>query len=144
MIRPAQTEDLTLFAQWSDSSPDCQFSQAQLSGYLNQGRLVAIVNQAGHLAGYLAYRRILDEAELDQVLISPSSRRQGLAIDALVTWHQDLKAQGVATVHLEVRQGNQPAVALYEAVGYCPSGYRKNYYQHGTTIDHAVLMTKSL
>ncbi|EAR07511.1 GNAT family N-acetyltransferase [Reinekea blandensis] len=144
MIRAAHTDDLAQFAQWSDGSPDCQFSQAQLSGYLVQDRLIAIVEQGGSLAGYLAYRQVLDEAELDQILIAPSARRLGLAFDALLTWHEALKAQGVVSVHLEVRQGNQAAMSLYQSAGYDPNGLRKNYYRHGTTVDHAVLMKKSL
>ena len=45
-------------------------------------------------------------------------------------------------VHLEVRQSNIPAVALYERFGFSVDGIRKNYYKNPT--ENAVLMTLSV
>ena len=69
----------------------------------------------------------------------PGCRRQGVA-DALVTGllHR-AAAIGLATVTLEVRQSNAPAIALYHKHGFVPVGRRKNYYTAPT--EDAILMT---
>ena len=36
---------------------------------------------------------------------------------------------GAVRIMLEVRAGNHPAIALYEAEGFVQVGRRKNYYQ---------------
>ena len=39
-----------------------------------------------------------------------------------------LKEKGAASVYLEVRASNAPAIALYTSLGFKEYGVRKNYY----------------
>ena len=48
----------------------------------------------------------------------------------------------MSTFHLEVRKSNQPAIGLYEKLGFTRDGLRKNYYEN--PIEDAVLMSKRL
>ena len=41
----------------------------------------------------------------------------------------EARAAGAASVILEVRESNRPALRLYESIGFKPEGRRKNYYQ---------------
>ena len=90
-------------------------------------------------AGYLGMEFVLDEGSITNVAVFPGCRRQGVA-DALVTGllHR-AAAIGLATVTLEVRQSNAPAIALYHKHGFVPVG-RRNNYNTSPTAD-AILMT---
>lgn len=144
MIRPCQPSDIAIFAQWSRSCDDCGLTANQLESYRLKSQLDSLVEDTGGVAGYLAYRRVLDEVELDQILIGPEYRRRGIAFKALREWHCSLAGSGALSVHLEVRQGNLAAISLYRTLGYQDSGLRKDYYQRESTTEHALLMTKML
>ena len=53
-----------------------------------------------------------------------------------------LAAEGTATVYLEVRTQNAPAIALYEKTGFERTGLRKRFYQNPP--DDAITMKKEL
>ena len=49
----------------------------------------------------------------------------------LAKWkHVDLKSRGSHALMLEVRVSNDPAIALYEKLGFRLVGRRKNYYRN--------------
>ena len=48
--------------------------------------------------------------------------------------------QGINTIHLEVRAGNETAVRLYERMGFTRDGIRKGYYER--PVEDAILMTR--
>jgi ribosomal-protein-alanine N-acetyltransferase len=52
---------------------------------------------------------------------------------------QQLQQQGVLRVHLEVRESNAAARALYEQLGFAITGRRDSYYR--TPSEAAVLYT---
>ena len=91
------------------------------------------------LMGYIVLSTVLDEGNIDNVAVSPEFRRRGVA-DALV---QDAVARsrdmGLAFLMLEVRAGNEPAIALYRKHGFREVGRRKNYYEKPR--EDAILMT---
>jgi ribosomal-protein-alanine N-acetyltransferase len=79
-------------------------------------------------SGFVLSRIVLDEAEIITVAIAPEARGKGHA-RALLTPHLDaLSRQGVARVHLEVEEGNGPAIALYRRAGFRETGRRAGYY----------------
>lgn len=80
--------------------------------------------------GYAALSTVLDEASLDKIAVAPASRRQGIGkalLDAVIA---RCRAQGMATLTLEVRASNQAAIALYENARFAPVGRRNNYYEN--------------
>ena len=91
------------------------------------------------LMGHLVLSTVLDEGSIDNVAVSPEYRRRGVA-DALVL---DAIARGremgLAFITLEVRAGNDPAIALYRKHGFGEVGRRKNYYEKPR--EDAILMT---
>ena len=101
--------------------------------------LVAEDAATGKVVGYAGLLVVADEGYITNVAVFPGCRRQGVA-DALVTGllHR-AAAIGLATVTLEVRQSNAPAIALYHKHGFVPVGRRKNYYTAPT--EDAILMT---
>ena len=91
--------------------------------------------------GYAVLSAVLDEGNLDNIAVAPSSRRRGVA-DALLSALTDIGRTRLSVLMLEVRASNLPAIALYEKHGFVPVGRRKDYY-HSPRED-ALLMTLDL
>jgi ribosomal-protein-alanine N-acetyltransferase len=80
-------------------------------------------------SGFVLSRIVLDEAEIITVAVAAEARGKGHA-RTLLTHHLDaLSRRGVARVHLEVEEGNGPAVALYRRAGFRETGRREGYYR---------------
>lgn len=80
-------------------------------------------------AGFVLSRFVADEAEILTVALAPEARGRRCA-QRLLRPHLDaLAAKRVRTVHLEVEEGNAPALALYRGLGFEEVGRRAGYYQ---------------
>lgn len=80
-------------------------------------------------AGFALSRIVLDEAEILSIAIAPEARGHGHASPLLVRHLDELSRRGVRRVHLEVEEGNAPAIALYRRAGFQEIGRRTGYYQ---------------
>ena len=80
------------------------------------------------VVGYVGSQTVLGEADIMNVAVAPSCRRQGIAGKLLERLRTDLKEQGVYSLTLEVRASNEAAIALYGLLGYVQVGRRPNYY----------------
>ncbi|MCB5174792.1 MULTISPECIES: GNAT family N-acetyltransferase [Microvirga] len=78
--------------------------------------------------GFILSRIVLDEAEILTVAISRECRGRGYARPLLAQHLDGLSRRGVAHVHLEVEEGNAPAIALYRRFGFEETGRRTGYY----------------
>ncbi len=79
-------------------------------------------------AGFVLSRIVLDEAEILTVAVAPEARGHGYARPLLARHLDELSRRGVRRVHLEVEEGNGPAVALYRRQGFGETGRRTGYY----------------
>ena len=82
------------------------------------------------LVGFISYRQILDEVEIDEVLIFKEYQHQGFGYQLMQKFLKVASEKQGQTIFLEVRQSNLPAIALYEKCGFKQIAKRKNYYQH--------------
>lgn len=87
------------------------------------------LGRVGKPAGFVLSRMVLDEAEILTVAIAPEARGKGHARPLLVRHLDALSRRGVTRVHLEVEEGNGPALALYRRLGFQETGRRSGYYQ---------------
>ena len=87
---------------------------------------ILIAEVAGGLVGFALYRVIVGEGELLNLVVHPNIRRCGVGRRLLL---------GIAPLadiwHLEVRESNQAAIALYASVGMSQCGRRDRYYVDG-------------
>jgi ribosomal-protein-alanine N-acetyltransferase len=99
------------------------FTDALASGYQAQ-----LLMAGDALLGYFVAMKGVEEVHLLNITMAPPYQRQGWArvmLDALAIW---ARGQAAQWVWLEVRAGNQRAMAVYESHGYRRVGERKNYY----------------
>lgn len=79
-------------------------------------------------SGFVVSRFASDEAEILSVALARSSRGRGHSRRLLLHHLQALEDRGIMHVHLEVEEGNTPAIALYRRLGFVQSGQRIGYY----------------
>ncbi|MGO4387690.1 GNAT family N-acetyltransferase [Microvirga sp. 2YAF29] len=96
-------------------------------------------------SGFVMSRIVLDEAEILTVALAPEARGKRHSPPLLTCHLEELSRRGVKTVHLEVEEGNHPALALYRRFGFKETGRRQGYYQKpdGTRVA-ALTMTLEL
>jgi ribosomal-protein-alanine N-acetyltransferase len=86
------------------------------------------LGRATRPSGFVLSRIVLDEAEIITVAIAPEARGKGHARPLLAHHVDALSRRGVARLHLEVEEGNAPAIALYRRAGFRETGRRAGYY----------------
>jgi ribosomal-protein-alanine N-acetyltransferase len=79
--------------------------------------------------GFALIRTIAGESELLTLAVDPSQQRRGIARALLRDWLDGLAASGASRAFLEVAADNDPALALYRALGFEICGIRRGYYQ---------------
>jgi ribosomal-protein-alanine N-acetyltransferase len=100
--------------------------------------LYLVLEEEGEIFGQIGVRHVLGELHITTLAVHPERRRRGHArtlISAALAAFPEARR-----VHLEVRQSNAPARALYEALGFTATGLRRRYYGD----EDAVLMTLDL
>ena len=102
--------------------------------------LIAEDESSGAVAGYMGAYLILEEADINQVAVTPAYRRRGVATQIMQDFMQKVKDLGITAVTLEVRKSNLEAIGLYEKMGFVTEGIRKNFYDAPT--EDACIMWK--
>lgn len=92
------------------------------------GALIPDGPQPAIAAGFVLTRHAADEEELLLIAVDPRFRRRGLG--AVLVGHllNAARKRGVTRIFLEMRRGN-PAIALYQKIGFAPIGERRDYYR---------------
>ena len=80
--------------------------------------------------GYIGSQSSYDESDVMNVAVHPDFRRRGVAESLIETLIKELKNRGSKALMLEVRASNDPAIALYQKLGFAQVGCRKNYYRN--------------
>ena len=135
-IQSGSYEDIDAVMLVMDSAFGRQFGEAwtrsQLAGILPMtGVSLMLARQAhsGEAIGFSLVRTVEDEAELLLLAVLPACHRRGVGGRLLEQFLRQARKDGVARLHLEVRDGN-PAIDMYRSAGFAPIGRRRNYY-HG-------------
>ena len=137
---PADRSHLPQLAALERACFSHPWSEAMLAEelYNDNASLVAAEGEDGTVLGYGMVRAVLDEGCLERIAVVPAYRRQGVAEELLSAFLRFGQAH-LAFLTMEVREGNAPAIALYEKLGFREVGRRKNYYPESK--EDAVLMT---
>lgn len=105
------------------------WTRAQCLGILSMpGVWLTLALLNGHAAGFALARATGEEAELLLLATEPTVRRRGVGGALLRSIIEEARSRRVAKLFLEVRAGN-PAIALYDRLGFTKVGERKGYYR---------------
>ena len=94
----------------------------------NDNAFVIVAEYEGEFAGYADIWTVLDEADLNSIAVRVDFRRKGIGDAIILAMTEMLSANGVATINLEVRVSNMPAIKLYKKYGFNECGVRPGYY----------------
>jgi ribosomal-protein-alanine N-acetyltransferase len=92
------------------------------------------------VVGYAGLDHGGDVADVMTLAVAPAARGRGWGRVLLDELERRARGRGAASVMLEVRADNEPALALYENGGYAVVRTRSRYYQPGD-VDALVLRT---
>ena len=101
-----------------------------------------VAEEDGEVLGYCGFLYVLDEAEIPNVCVKASVRKQGIGKQMMTVLIEEAAKLGMAVLYLEVRESNRAARSLYESLGFVEIGIRKNFYEQ--PVENAVLMSKTL
>ena len=124
--------------------PESPWSAAQFREELSgvpKSRRYLVAHEQGVIVGYAGVALAGDVADIHNIAVIPSYRKQGIASQLLDELERWAISKGVAALMLEIREGNKEAFPLYEKRGYAVISRRDNYYAPGV---HALIMRKEL
>ena len=118
--RIAHIEKLCFSDPWSENSIASELEN-DLSSWL-----VAVEGE--EVAGYVGSQTVMGETDMMNIAVHPDYRRQGIGRQLIAALICGLKERGNRSLMLEVRASNEPAKALYAALGFQQIGVRPRYY----------------
>lgn len=101
---------------------------------------VACESLTDQVIGYVVAWFVADEAEIANLAVTPDRRGRGVGsrlLDAALT---AARLAGARVVHLEVRDSNAAARALYGSRGFGTVGRRRHYYRD--PVEDALLLRR--
>jgi [ribosomal protein S18]-alanine N-acetyltransferase len=142
-IRPMSEADLdAVVAIEAATFPDPWPRHALAHEALENSFCSAFVAEVdGATAGYAFCWVIYEQAHLINIAVDEALRGQGFGEALLVHALRHARAQGADVIHLEVRESNRAAIALYQKHGFAILGRKDKYYNDGSP---AVLMEANL
>ncbi len=131
----AEIEKLCFRDPWSRASFEGELRAAPASW-------CRVLRVEERIAGYMIAWFIEDEAHLANIAVAPWARRRRCAQTMLDHLLREAYLRGSRMIVLEVRRGNEAAIALYDRNGFVVGGIRKNYYNNPR--EDALVMIRSL
>jgi ribosomal-protein-alanine N-acetyltransferase len=114
--------------QWSERS-----WRAELLG---ESRTILIA-RAQRPVGVISIKTVGELADVHRVIVEPRSRGHGIGTDLTCAGLDVVRRLGVREVILDVGYRNEPAIALYQQLGFEQLSARQHYYGPG---QHALIM----
>ena len=118
----AELEQLCFSSPWSLNAVESELS--------NPLSLWLVAVEGDEVMGYVGSQTVMDEADMMNIAVKPVFRRAGVAERLVNELIASLKSNGVHSLTLEVRASNDPAIALYEKLGFVSVGRRPGYYRN--------------
>ncbi|MCL7939529.1 ribosomal protein S18-alanine N-acetyltransferase [Halomonas sp. ATCH28] len=128
-VRRLAPDDLAMLSALEQAASPAPWSPGQLRAALaDPDTRVFGIEQEACLVGHALVVRLPFEAELQAILVDREARRQGMAGRLLAAVIEQARAWNSERLLLEVRAGNETALALYRRAGFGEDGRRHGYY----------------
>ncbi len=130
-VVPMTQDDVPQVAALEAACFSDPWSEQILSNELqNELSLWLVAKDSDTVLGYVGSQSVLDEADMMNLAVRETARRQGIARQLVLALCRRLREKGVVSLTLEVRDSNEPAIRLYTSLGFAQVGRRPNYYFH--------------
>ena len=140
-IREIEMDDLEQIAQLEAQLFHTPWSLTGLfSFFLREDVKFLVALEGEKIVGYCGIVTVLDEGDVVKVAVDQEYQGQGIGTALMENLIQRMQESGVRTIHLEVRQSNESAIALYRKMGFAEDGIRKDYYEN--PVENALLMSR--
>lgn len=124
----AEKEDAECIASMEKEYFPDNWSEKSIAQQIENKKVITI-NFGTQILGYCIYMIAADEGEILRIATDIKMRKSGLGKKLITSVINEMKESGVQEVFLEVRKGNEGAIALYKSVGFKEIGVRKGYYR---------------
>ena len=141
-LRAATLEDLDAIDEIERHSFPKPWPRATFEAELSREHAHLIVACAPAVIGFCNFWLVAGELHVLAIATHPDRRRAGIGKLLLDRAIADARAAGCAHATLEVRRGNDAAIALYERCGFATVHVRARYYADND--EDALVMTSEL
>lgn len=93
-----------------------------------QDRLYVVARIDGSVVGFGGVMQVDEDAHVTTLSVDAARQGERIGTRLMLVLARQAFAWGCEHLTLEVRAGNEPAIALYRRFGLAPAGVRKNYY----------------
>ena len=133
IIRPATLLDLDAILHIENDTFDSPWTRDHFVYELQENpfSFVFIAEEKGYLVGYVDWWKTFEVGQLNNLAVVNALRGKGIGRTLLIDTLQRMKKAGCQRSILEVRISNEPAISLYESVGFKKSHLKKQYYENG-------------
>jgi [ribosomal protein S18]-alanine N-acetyltransferase len=143
VVSPATVADLDVIDEISRHSFKTPWPRKTFEEELSRAHArLDLARRGGDVLGYLNYWLVADEVHLLAIATHPDARRGGIGYALMRHLVDGARERNARLVTLEVRAGNEAALALYRRFGFEEIAKRRGYY--GDDDEDAVVMTLEL
>lgn len=138
-IRPARRDDLAAIMALERSgfaAAERWTERSWLGELLGEDRTVLIA-RAHQPLGVITLQTTGELTDLHRLIVAPAHRRQGIGRALVRAGLTAARHLGARAVILEVAYDNEPAIALYQKLGFEQLAARQDYYGPG---QHALIL----
>ena len=130
--RTCQVEDLDQVLAIETTAYTHPWSKQQFASSLKDNNTSAtLLLLDGTIVGYVWCLAGIEQADILNICIDPRHQGKGLGKTLFAHLCNQLRAQGVQQLFLEVRASNYKATQFYQQVGFTQIDTRKKYYSNG-------------
>ena len=116
------------------------WSEQSFRSSIKAGNGCYTLTRGAEIVAVAVVAQVLDEAELLTIAVAKQEQDHGLGTALLIDLMSLLKAQSAKQCMLEVMEGNDAALSMYQRVGFKPVAKRKAYYKTEQGIFDALVM----
>jgi [ribosomal protein S18]-alanine N-acetyltransferase len=140
-LLPARRVDLdAIMALERTGFPEAErWSERSWLGELVADNRRVIIARSHQVLGVVTWSVIGELAELLRLVVTPEHRRTGIGTQLVEAGIEAVRLAGARAAMLEVGYTNEPAIALYQKLGFEQLRVRENYYGPGR---HALILKR--
>lgn len=141
IFAPMREEDIDAVTEIEQSAQAFPWTRGNFADSLKAGHGMWVCHHGNALLGHAVLMMAVDEAHLLNITVLPERQRRGLGGELLGYLFDVARSHGAVRMLLEVRPGNDAALALYRRFGFGEVGRRRGYYQGS---EDAIVMAREL